>query len=280
MNKLGIMQGRLSTPPSKELQVFPWATWRDEFQSARAVGLDLIEWLFDLPDHGENPIWSSSGRDEIRRITRDTGVSVDSICAHYFIRGQLSAVDRSVRESAIGVLRQLIEAGADIGAHVLVLPLAEEASLRAPQARTAALESLACVADTASQAGVKLALELDLNAAGSLDLLRDAGSAAVGVCYDLGNATSAGLVPSEEIQQLGGHVFEVHIKDRRLHGPNVPLGAGGVDFDAARESVLALGYDGPLVMETPRGDHPVVTARRHVDFVRQHFAPVQVRPLP
>jgi L-ribulose-5-phosphate 3-epimerase len=265
MNPIGIMQGRLSF--SRQLQVFPWTSWEDEFGLAAAIGLDLIEWLFDEPSHEDNPLWSAEGRLKIRQLMARTGVGVRSVCAHYFIGGQLSALDASTRAGARRVLEQLIDAAANIGAGTIVLPLAEGASLGDPAARDRALDVIGAAANRS--ANVRLALELDLDADGTLDVLHRLDHDAIGVCYDLGNATAAGLDPSEELERLRDHLYEVHIKDRKIGGPNVLLGRGSVDFGAAARALRALRYSGALVMETPRGEDPAATAAGHLAFVRQ-----------
>ena len=44
---IGIMQGRLSKKPHKQLQSFPWDNWKNEFANAASLGFDAIEWLVD-----------------------------------------------------------------------------------------------------------------------------------------------------------------------------------------------------------------------------------------
>jgi hexulose-6-phosphate isomerase len=271
MNPIGIMQGRLSW--SRELQAFPWSTWRQEFHAARAVGFQLIEWLFDAPRYGENPWWSPQGRQEIRELIAETGIGVRSVCAHYVINGQLSARGDAIRAEVEAILTRVIAGAGDVGADIVVLPLAEGASLAAADARDRALDVIARLERPAREARVRIALELDLTAALTLDVLRPLDPAVVGACYDLGNASAAGRRPSAELTRLHERLFEVHVKDRRRDGPNVRLGKGAVDFRDVSEVLRRLGYAGPLVLETPRGDHPTQTALEHLEFVRRYFAP-------
>ena len=62
MNPIGIMQGRLSPQATGHLQAFPWKTWELEFERARAIGFDCLEWLFEADSFEKNPIWTRDGR--------------------------------------------------------------------------------------------------------------------------------------------------------------------------------------------------------------------------
>ena len=55
MNKVGVIQGRLSPRPYPKLQEFPWRTWRKEFEHAEKIGFDFIEWIFEEKDLCEIP---------------------------------------------------------------------------------------------------------------------------------------------------------------------------------------------------------------------------------
>jgi hexulose-6-phosphate isomerase len=91
----------------------------------------------------------------------------------------------------------------------------------------------------------------------------------VGVYYDLGNATSRGFQLGREIRLLGGMLVGVHVKDRKIHGPSVPLGQGDTDFTAAFQALQEIDYGGPFILETPRGADPLSAARENLGFVRQ-----------
>ena len=48
MNPIGVMQGRLLPKYKGRFQAHPKDTWHDEFALANSLGLDLIEFIFDL----------------------------------------------------------------------------------------------------------------------------------------------------------------------------------------------------------------------------------------
>ena len=86
---IGIMQGRLCSKPDQPLQSFPWNDWRSEFSRAKAIGFDQIEWLVDGENDDKNPITSKIGRKEILKLSKKNNISIDSLCIHSLINGNL-----------------------------------------------------------------------------------------------------------------------------------------------------------------------------------------------
>ena len=85
MNKIGIIQGRLSPRPYPKLQAFPIESWQQEFKYAKELGYDFIEWIFEDNRYQENPIWTAQGREKIKQCIKETGVTVESVCADFFL---------------------------------------------------------------------------------------------------------------------------------------------------------------------------------------------------
>lgn len=242
------MLGRLSEQEGAEFQTFPVATWREEFERARELGLGALEWLFGLEAPAENPLFSPAGRAEIRERSAATGVRVRSVCAHHFISGALAAESEAERQAAHRLLAETRAAASDLGAEVVVLPVLEGNTLQDPRVRagvSAALNSL-------GSEGAPLALETDLPAPEVAAFLAGLESPApLGVCYDTGNATSFGFVPTLELEAIGSRVLEVHFKDRFCGGRSVSLGQGDTDFPGILAHLAAAGFAGPIVLETP-----------------------------
>ena len=97
--RVGVMQGRLSPRPPGKLQEFPWHSYAAEFAKAARLGLHSIEWIFEAPRYEENPLWTESGREEIRELVASSGVRVQSVCADYFM------VERLAGESPAALAR-------------------------------------------------------------------------------------------------------------------------------------------------------------------------------
>jgi len=264
-NPIGIIQGRL-TASGGRLQAFPLGKWREEFSVAKEVGFDLIELIVERPLDAPNPIWDDEGVAALQAAARETGVRALSLCDDQIMDAGLLK-NGPEAEACFATLATLVRRLGKLGAERIVLPFLEQASLKSDRAAFLAargwLEKLVPIADAS---GVALMLENDL----PTDMLKDLTSTTggkVGVCYDTGNRAFFGYGP-EEILELGDLVRHVHIKDKEPGGKNVMLGTGKVDFKAVFAGLEAVGYDGPLILETSRGDEEVEAGRKNLAFVK------------
>ena len=272
MFSVGIMQGRLSPPLLSNPQSFPTERWELEFELASAIGFDSIEWLYDSSSEESNPLLSARGRERILFLVDAHGVSVSSVCADYFKDNNLAIEDGDLRQHRSDLLIKVIEAAASIGAGCVLVPFLESSTLNGPDDRDLALEALLQPLDTAARLGVVVAVETDLPATILAEWLeRDTGPVP-GVYYDLGNAVALGYDPLKEIPRLASKIDGVHIKDRVLNGPNVPLGTGSVDFERCGVALAEIGYEGALVLETVRGDQYLDDATRNFTYVKRTMA--------
>ena len=212
------MQGRLS-PSRARLQSFPWSDWREEFARARALGFEAIEWLFDAEDHPQNPLWSEAGIHEICSQMRETGITVPSVCANYFLHHPFFRVSESERRTSVGILNGLVRRASRLGSHVILLPVLEAAGIHQRSERAQLLESLREVFDLAQAHALALALETDLSAPEQVALVMEAQHPALGIYYDTGNATAQGDDIAADIQVVAPLLRGVHIKDRPRGGP-------------------------------------------------------------
>ena len=85
--KIGIMQGRLSEMYENKIQAFPSKSWKEEFKIASNCGLDIIEWIFD--EIQPNPIITDEGVIEIKKIMVKNHISINAICADYFMNKKI-----------------------------------------------------------------------------------------------------------------------------------------------------------------------------------------------
>jgi hexulose-6-phosphate isomerase len=272
MNPIGMMQGRLSPPIDGKMQTFPWTSWREEFQLAREIGFDLIEWLFDPTGYEDNPLWTGSGLREIQACIRSSGVRVETCCAHYFLAHPFFRVGEAERLRSVTVLEKLIEQSASLGIRTLLLPVLETAEVRTDEERDLLYASLRGPLDRASACGVRLALEMEFPAPRYAELIQKAKHPGLGIYFDTGNITARGYDAVADAGQLASLFLGVHIKDRKVNGPNVLLGTGDVDFPGFFAVLRCSGYTGPIVLETTTGDDYLGNARRHYGFVRTQLA--------
>ncbi len=270
--KIAVMQGRLLPPIGGQIQAFPTEGWRDEFQTASEIGIDTIEFIFDT---GSDPIERhpllDPGCPAVREVIERTGISVQTVCGDYFMFNPLHRGDPQSLDERVGLLARLVENTSVLGITDLVVPCVDQGSLESPEEKHALVERLSTLLPMCSDAGVRLALETDLAPAELRDLLEMFDSSQVTVNYDLGNSISLGYDPVDEWAEYGQHVSSVHIKDRTVGGPTVPLGTGGADFDEFFAAVRDAGYRGTFVLQAARQEGETETITKYLGFLRPYF---------
>jgi len=271
MNRIGIMQGRLIPDPGAPLQAFPVQGWRQELAELRSAGLDGIEWVVTEYGLEENPVWNDAGVAQARRLAADQGVAIFSLCFDWFqqaptFRGTAGEARRR-RER----LFRCVAAAAGLGARAFLIPLLGQAVPADPVEESAWVDCLSALTVPLRETGLLLLIESDPGADRTADWMRRAGVVHWGEVCDLGNWTAAGLDPVKGIAAAGGRLGEIHLKDRRPGGPNVPLGAGAVDFSACFEQLVRSGFSGPMILETPPGIEPIRSAGQFREFVERHW---------
>ena len=85
MIKLGFMQGRLVPDENNKIQSFPWQNWKKEFQLAKKLNLQVMEWTIDYNKFSENPINNSSGRKIIRKLSKKNYLKINSVTCDFFM---------------------------------------------------------------------------------------------------------------------------------------------------------------------------------------------------
>jgi len=165
-------------------------------------------------------------------------------------------------------LNVLIERAAQLEAPVIVLPVLDVGELGDATDDAILLESLMEPLALAHSRGVTLALESNTPAARYLNLVRQAADPALSICFDTGNRVALGHDIVADIHLLAPYVSEVHIKDRLLKGPNVPLGEGAAPLHAFLDAVTSGPYSGPFILETTVGDDYEYHAKRNLSFTR------------
>lgn len=256
---IGILQGRLGGDLNKE------------FTTAAVLGFDCIELRIPEGDLDRHPVWSDVGRRNLRALTADHGVYTPSINGDHFKLGHLISTDPGDRRAGVAALQRLLVSAGELGARRVLVPFFDACELQSPDAVDLAVRSLTQCLPAAESAGVDLSVETTLTAEEVLALVARVDHPRVKVYYDVGNAAAFGVDVAEELELLGAMVSGVHLKDRELSGPNVPMGRGAVDFNMVFSALLALPFRGPYILETTPGDSPVEHARRHLGFVRDHM---------
>ncbi len=274
-NKIGVMQGRLVPKYQGRYQAFPIGMWQDEFKVAKECGLDLIEFILDFNDADKNPLLKSGGVDEIVNISRDTGVSVQTICADYFMEAPLHSNDNKVVEESLKVLEKLLEAAKVLKVTDIVIPCVDQSSLKTKEAVDEFVKQVAKIIPIIEKENINLSLETDLAPKPFIELLNKLNSKNISVNYDIGNSAALGFDSDKELEVYGDRITDIHIKDRALGGGPVILGEGNADFVKFFRKLKEFDYQGPFIMQAYRDDEGVEIFKSQLNWIEKYFSDIR-----
>jgi L-ribulose-5-phosphate 3-epimerase len=270
-NKIGVMQGRLVPKYQGRYQAFPIGMWQDEFRVAKECGLDLIEFILDFNDAEENPLLKLGGIDKITEISQKTGVSVNTICADYFMEAPLHSSDEKVAEKSFKILESLLETAKELQITDVVIPCVDQSSLKTEASFDRFIQQITKIIPRIEKQNINLSLETDLSPKPFVELLNKLNSKNITVNYDIGNSAALGFDPIEELNAYGGRITDIHIKDRVLNGGPVTLGRGGADFALFFSKLQEFNYKGPFIMQAYRDDEGVEIFKQQLAWVKPYL---------
>ena len=249
-----IMQGRLVPPEGNRFQSFPRQRWRDEFSLAAQAGLNAIEWIFDVYGEDVNPLISDAGIAEMLALSQQTGITVRSLCADYFMDRPLLRATEPERTQLIDKMEWLLSRCKLLGIGRIVIPFVDNSRIENPAEEAQVLSILRAILPAAESYGVELHLETSLAPQSFASLLDRCPHPLVRANYDSGNSASLGYNVSEEFAAYGSRIGSVHIKDRKLGGGTVPLGTGNTDLPGLFRGLAGLDYNGDYVLQIARSN--------------------------
>lgn len=252
--EIGFMQGRLSPMIDGKIQAFPASHWREEFRLAAQAGFNFIEWTIDYEGLYENPIMTSSGREEILALSREFQVQVKTLTGDAFMQRPFWRASGQEADKQKEVFEDVFFACSACGVDTLVVPLVDNGSLENVEQENILTAYFQKFDERFSGNRTRIAFEIDKPPAETLSFIERLPFSRFGINYDLGNSASLGYKPNEEIQTYGHRIFNVHIKDRKFNGTTVSLGSGAADFTQAFGSLISNGYNGLYILQTARSD--------------------------
>jgi L-ribulose-5-phosphate 3-epimerase len=251
--KLGIMQGRLVAPEAGRFQSFPRARWRDEFALAAAAGLDTIEWIYDAYGEDVNPLATETGIGELNTLCEVHGVTIESVCADWFMDFPLIGIDGNRARERWLRLDWLMHRCSELKINRVVVPFVDASAISNADDIDGVANGVNSLARVIERTKVELHLETSLPPPAFSSLLARCMHPGVKVNYDAGNSASLGYRPQDEFAAFGARVGSVHLKDRQKGAGTVPLGKGDTDFAALFDCLKAVNYSGDFILQVARG---------------------------
>lgn len=252
---LGIMQGRLSNAVDGRIQSFPWATWKDEFSYAQSLGFSKIEWTLDQEKLFENPFFTPSGQREIKRLSQENSVTVNSVTCDNFMQAPFFREQKGLKADRLAELKSLILSAEKLDVELVILPLVDNSSIQNQNEEEEVVSELCQLMRELVDFKGKVIFESDFPPIKLREFIQKFPKEKFGINYDTGNSASLGYSPEDEFLEYGEYIDNVHIKDRLLGGHTVPLGKGNARFDYIISALKKLNYDQNLILQVARPDN-------------------------
>tara|TARA_Y100001970_G_scaffold292947_1_gene436762 strand:+ start:16045 stop:16887 length:843 start_codon:yes stop_codon:yes gene_type:complete len=249
MINIGIMQGRLLPRFNNRYQAHPIQIWPSEFYIARELGFSSIEFILDYDQVLKNPLMHDEGLHLIQDVINKTNVTVNSICADYFMHAPFHSDYQSDSEK---LLIELIDNAEKINIKDIVIPCVDESSLKNDLDMDKLHQSLSKILPIAEEKNIYINLETDLQPLKLYDFISNFNSNNIKINYDSGNSSSLGYDINEEFELYGNYISDVHIKDRKLNGESVTLGSGDADIKQLLNLIYTYNLEKNIIMQAFR----------------------------
>ena len=273
IEKIGIMQGRLSEKEKDVIQFFPLKNWEKEFTIAAEVGFSHIEWVVDSQGCEINPLFIKNEWNKIKKITRQNNISIPAVCHDLLINFPLQSINAEVSKKSFSILDKTIEACDNLGIKFIEIPLVGNASLKNKKSYELLLNVLSKFNKKAERSGVTFVLETDLKPSQNVILMEMMDGLPVGLNFDMGNSSYWGFDPDNEIPKIGPWIKNVHIKDCTPEDYTLPLGKGNVDFDKVFSLLKSQNYNGLFILQAApakNGDEKKIS-KQYLDFSQKYI---------
>tara|TARA_B100000242_G_C43049272_1_gene490083 strand:+ start:1788 stop:2615 length:828 start_codon:yes stop_codon:yes gene_type:complete len=253
MNKIGFMQGRLSNLVNNQIQAFPFEDWTYEFELAKKIGFDCMEWTLDYPNLHNNPLLIPEKKKEIELLSKSNNIEIQSITLDCCMQRPFwKERNTEIRNKLIKDFKLIINSSIINGIKLLVLPLVDNGSINNLQDGKLLIKILNSLELDLKKNNIMIAFESDYAPSNLLDFINQFDKISYGINYDIGNSASLGFDTEKELDLYGDRIINVHVKDRVLNGNTVRLGKGNADFEKVFQGLSDINYQENFILQTAR----------------------------
>jgi L-ribulose-5-phosphate 3-epimerase len=267
----------------------------DGIRKAREVGADGVQ-VYAVQGEVSPDMMDRSTRRNFKALCMDLGLEISALCGDLGGHGFQRASENPMR---IEESKRIVDLAADVGTRVVTTHIGVVPENRDAEGYKTLLNACLELGRYAERAGITFAIETGPEKATTLKrFLDDVGSKGVGVNLDPANLVMVcGDDPVQAVYTLKDHIVHTHAKDGvqlqpcdpvKVYGAfadggveglefgklfqEVPLGEGGVKWDAYLKALQDIGYTGFLTIEREVGDSPEADIRAAVQFLRSKIA--------
>ena len=270
MYNIGFMQGRLSPIIDGKIQCFPWDYWKNEFEIAKRIKINLMEWTLDQEELYKNPLMTKEGRIIIKDLIKDNEVCVQSLTGDCFMQKPFWKEKGVEKNNLVNDFFSIVKACSELNIKIIVIPLVDNGSINNVNEEKELLAFFKNNEKFLKKNDIKIAFESDYRPKKLKNFINELDKETYGINYDTGNSACYGYDISEEFNLYGKRIFNIHIKDRPYKGNTVPLGEGDVDFNNFFHFLIKYNYKGNLILQTARSKN-----NQHVELISNYKSRIE-----
>ena len=257
---IGIVQGRLSVAPKNRLQYFP-KNYKHEFELAKKINFNFIEFFAERQFNPKNPIWSKFKLNDYKQLSKKNKLKIYTFCDDYVIENSI------ITKSTLNYLIKLIKNLNFLGVEKLILPLYEKSKIDEKNFFKIC-DSLKFIYSYCKTKKIKLLIESNITP----ELFRKIQkytSMNIFLVFDTGNRVNLVADMYEDIEKFGSKIGHIHIKDKNNFDKNVLLGSGNVDFKLLFKKLKKIKYRNSYTIESTREKNPGKSAKKNLNFLKK-----------
>lgn len=270
---------------------------REGLKKAKEVGAEGVQ-IYAVSGEMDPAVLHAAGRRELREYIASLGLSISALCGDL---GGHGFQDKTENAAKVEKSKRILDLALDLGTrvvttHIGIVP--EDVNSEVYHSMQAACRELN---EYARSVDAYFAIETGPETAARLKGFLDSlGGKGVSVNFDPANMVMVtGDDPAEGVKLLRDYIVHTHVKDgirlrevdpRMVYGAlgfepmdhakiaqmvssgeffrEVPLGEGGVNFDAYFAALNEIGYKGYLTIEREVGSQPEEDIRQAVAFLK------------
>lgn len=265
LDKIGVMQGRLSPKINNKIQCFPFNSWKSEFSTCSKLNIEKIEWTIDNYKFEDNPICTFLGRQEIFLLKNKYHIDIDSVTADFFMQEPFYKIKKN-KEENYSKLKNFIIDASKINIKYIILPLVDNASISNIREEKELIRFLNNLKTLIKSCNIIILFESDYHPNKLLRFIKKFDQGCFGINYDLGNSAGLGYDFNDE-KIYFDYVKNIHIKDKNFQKKSVRLGKGNAQFDQLLKYLIKSNYKGNLILQTARHKKNIYIIKKNINFL-------------
>ncbi|WP_442899751.1 L-ribulose-5-phosphate 3-epimerase [Gilliamella sp. App2-1] len=260
-------------------------SWQDKLQVTKNLGFDFIEISIDESNERRARLnWSDDEIYSLRHQCEKIGIPLHSMCLSAHRKYPFGSANNDIRNEAKIIMDKAITLAYKLGIRVIQLAgydvYYEPADLQTHQRF---IQGMQWAVKQAERAGVMLAVEIMdtpyLNSLSKFEILKKNIDSPYFMAYpDVGNITGWNYDTCTELMLSRDHIVQVHLKDTfKVKADylgqfrDLVIGEGDVDFNAIFNTLRAMNYVAPLVIEMWAKDEKwqdnIITAQKRLKAI-------------